>query len=225
MPVESPRPFDLIVFDWDGTLMDSAAEIVAAMQRAIADLDLPERPPEAMRELIGLGIDDVLTRLFPELDARKVGALLAAYRGRYGAPGGDSRLFPGVRETLADLRTDGHILAVATGKSRRGLDRGFAETGLGHFFRVSRCADETAPKPAPDMLEEILLRTATEPHRALMVGDTEFDMAMAAAAGVSAVGVACGVHDAGRLHVAGAVTVLENVAALPGWLSGSRPPG
>jgi phosphoglycolate phosphatase len=218
--------FDLIVFDWDGTIMDSAAEIVAAMQQAIADLDLPERSPGAMRELIGLGLDDVLARLFPELDTTRVRALLAAYRSRYTAPGGNSRLFPGVRETLTGLRTGGRTLAVATGKSRRGLDRGFAETGLGHLFRVSRCADETAPKPAPDMLEDILLRTATEPHRALMVGDTEFDMAMAAAAGVAAVGVACGVHDAGRLHAAGAVTVLEDVTALPGWLArGDSVPG
>lgn len=219
MPADSGPSFDLIVFDWDGTIMDSAAEIVGAMQQAIADLGLPERSPEAMRELIGLGLDDVLERLFPELDIRRVKALLAAYRSRYTtAPAGGGRLFPGVRETLADLRTSGRTLAVATGKSRRGLDRGFAETGLGHFFRVSRCADETAPKPAPDMLEDILLRTAVEPHRALMVGDTEFDMAMAAAAGVAAVGVACGVHDAGRLHVAGAVTVLEDVTALPRWL-------
>lgn len=211
--------FELIVFDWDGTIMDSAGEIVGTMQQAIADLDLPERPPEAMRELIGLGIDDVLERLFPELETEKVRALLSSYRSRYSAPGIGSNVFPGVRETLAALRAADVTLAVATGKSRRGLDRGFAETGLGHFFRVSRCADESVPKPAPDMLEEILLRTATEPGRALMVGDTEFDVAMAAAAGVPAVGVACGVHEPGRLYAAGAVTVLESVAALPGWLS------
>lgn len=215
--------FDLVVFDWDGTIMDSAGEIVGAMQRAIADLGLPERPPEAMRELIGLGIDDVLERLFPELETDRVKALLTAYRRRYSAadmvPGGAAPLFPGVEETLLHLRSTGCTLAVATGKSRRGLERGFAETGLGHFFRVSRCADESTPKPAPDMLEEILLRTATEPERALMVGDTEFDIAMAAAAGVPAVGVACGVHDPGRLYAAGANTVLENVAALPRWLS------
>lgn len=212
------KRFELIVFDWDGTIMDSAGEIVGAMQRAIADLGLPERSPEAMRELIGLGIDDVLARLFPELEARKVRALLASYRSRYSAPGVGSNVFAGVRETLTALRASGVTLAVATGKSRRGLDRGFAETGLGHFFRLSRCADETVPKPAPDMLEEILLRTATEPERALMVGDTEFDVAMAAAAGVPAVGVACGVHEPGRLYGAGAVTVLESVAALPDWL-------
>lgn len=218
MPNDAKSPFDLIVFDWDGTIMDSAGEIVGAMQQAIADLGLPERPPEAMRELIGLGIDDVLERLFPELETPKVRALLASYRGRYSAPGIGSNVFSGVRETLTTLRTGGVTLAVATGKSRRGLDRGFAESGLGHFFRISRCADESVPKPAPDMLEEILLRTATEPGQALMVGDTEFDMAMAVAAGVPAVGVACGVHEPGRLYAAGAITVLEDVAALPDWL-------
>lgn len=219
MPDKPRTLFDLVVFDWDGTIMDSAGEIVGAMQRAIADLGLPERSPEAMRELIGLGIDDVLERLFPELETRRVKALLTAYRSRYTAVGSGSGVFPGVEETLISLREAGCTLAVATGKSRRGLDRGLAETGLERFFRISRCADESTPKPAPDMLEEILLHTATEPGRALMVGDTEFDMAMAAAAGVPAVGVACGVHEPGRLYTAGAVTVLENVAALPGWLS------
>lgn len=211
--------FDLVVFDWDGTIMDSAGEIVGAMQQAIAELGLPERPPEAMRELIGLGIDDVLERLFPELETARVKALLTAYRSRYTQVGNASNVFPGVRETLTSLHAAGCTLAVATGKSRRGLERGFAETGLGRFFRVSRCADESTPKPAPDMLEEILLRIATEPGRALMVGDTEFDMAMAAAAGVPAVGVACGVHEPGRLYSAGAITVLDDVAALPRWLS------
>lgn len=216
---------ELIVFDWDGTIMDSAAEIVGAMQQAIADLGLPERPPEAMRELIGLGLDDVLARLFPELETRRVRELLMAYRARYTAPGPGSTLFAGVHDTLTVLRESGHTLAVATGKSRRGLDRGLAETGLGRFFRISRCADETVPKPAPDMLEDILLRTATEPGRALMVGDTEYDMAMAAAAGVPAVGVACGVHDPGRLHKAGALAVLPDVAALPRWLLEGRRSG
>lgn len=218
MSAERGDSFDLIVFDWDGTIMDSAGEIVGAMQQAIRDLGLPERQPEAMRELIGLGLDDVLARLFPELDTHRVKALLAAYRARYAMPGGGSSVFPGVPDTLTALHASGRTLAVATGKSRRGLDRALSETGLGPLFRISRCADEAVPKPAPDMLEDILLRTATQPHRALMVGDTEFDMAMAAAAGVPAVGVACGVHDTERLRAAGALEVLPDVCALPGWL-------
>lgn len=218
MPYNPAHPYELIVFDWDGTIMDSAGEIVAAMQQASVDLGLPERPPEAMRELIGLGLDEVLARLYPELDTARVKALLTAYRRRYAAPGPHAVVFDGVHETLTLLRRDRRTLAVATGKSRRGLDRSMAESGLGRYFRISRCADEALPKPAPDMLEDILLRTATEPRRALMVGDTEYDMAMASAAGVTAVGVACGVHEAGRLHAAGAAAVLADVAALPGWL-------
>lgn len=212
------RRFELLVFDWDGTLMDSAAEIVLAMQRAIQDLGLPERSADRMRELIGLGLDDVLRRLFPEMQTQKVRALLTAYRRRYTAPGGQSRPFPGVAETLSVLSETGYELAIATGKSRRGLDRNLSETGLGPFFRHSRCADESSPKPAPDMLEHLLLRSATEPERAVMIGDTEYDMAMAAAAGVTAIGVACGVHDSIRLREAGAVAVLEDVRALPAWL-------
>lgn len=221
------RDYDLIVFDWDGTVMDSAAEIVVAMQRAIQDIGLPERSPERMRELIGLGINDVLGRLFPEADVERVRSLLTAYRRRYTAPGGQSRPFPGAREAIVGLHGHGYELAIATGKSRRGLDRNLAETGMARYFRYSRCADETVPKPAPDMMEEILLRAATPPERALMVGDTEYDMLMATAAGVRSVGVACGVHEAGRLMAAGALAVLPNVAALPGYLGTpeNRDPG
>jgi len=210
--------YELLVFDWDGTLMDSAGQIVAAMQQAIADLGLPEREPQQMRELIGLGLDDVLARLFPELDTEHVRNLLQAYRRRYTMPAVPATLFPGVERTISRLAGTGYRLAVATGKSRAGLDRAFDETGLRWYFHHSRCADETAPKPAPHMLEDILLRAATEPHRALMIGDTEYDIAMAAAAGVPALGVACGVHEGGRLLEAGAMAVIPDVRSLPDWL-------
>lgn len=210
--------YELLVFDWDGTLMDSAAEIVAAMQTAIADIGLPKREDWQMRELIGLGMTEVLDRLFPELDSANVMQLLGAYRKRYSTPGGGAALFAGVAETITGLGNAGYVLAVATGKSRAGLDKVLAKTELEPHFRFSRCADEAASKPAPDMLLDILLRSATEPKRALMIGDTEYDMAMAVNAGVPAVGVACGVHDAVRLRAAGAMTVLEDVRALPGWL-------
>ncbi|MDT0616898.1 HAD-IA family hydrolase [Salinisphaera sp. P385] len=212
-------PPELIIFDWDGTVMDSAAEIVMSMQRAIQDIGLPERDADRMRELIGLGLNDVLARLFPEMEVDRVKALLTAYRRRYTAPGGESRPFAGAEAAIADLHGRGHWLAVATGKSRRGLDRNFRETGLGQYFRFSRCADETTPKPAPDMLEDILLQSATMPDAALMVGDTEYDMRMARDAGVAAVGVACGVHDTDRLMTAGALAVIPDVAALPAWLT------
>ncbi|MDN5939517.1 MAG: HAD-IA family hydrolase [Salinisphaera sp.] len=212
----------LIVFDWDGTIMDSAREIVTAMQRAIQDIGLPERGADRMRNLIGLGLNEVLRRLFPELNPDRVRKLLTAYRRRYTAPGGQSLPFPGAATTLARLHDQGYCLAIATGKSRRGLERNLAETGLGRYFRFSCCADEAIPKPAPDILERVLLQSATEPAQALMVGDTEYDMVMAAGAAVPAVGVACGVHDGGRLLAAGAQAVLPDIAALPDWLGIGR---
>lgn len=213
--------YELLVFDWDGTLMDSAGEIVGSMQQAIQDIGLPERTPAQMRELIGLGLNDVLARLFPDLDTRKVRARLDAYRQRYGMQRSQAQLFPSVIATLDTLRARGHTLAVATGKSRRGLDDALALSGTRDYFAVTRCADESVPKPSPAMLEDILLRTATLTEAALMVGDTEYDMAMARAAGVDAIGVSWGVHDARRLKRAGAMDVLETVEALPAWLDGA----
>jgi phosphoglycolate phosphatase len=213
------KDYELLVFDWDGTLMDSASEIVAAMQNAIQDIGLPERTPEQMRQLIGLGINDVLARLFPELDTQRVRARLEAYRARYGMRRSNAQLFPPVRQALETLKDQGFDMAVATGKSRRGLDAAMADTGTRDFFIWTRCADESTPKPAPDLLEDILLRSATLPEKALMIGDTEYDIAMARAAGVDAIGVSCGVHDSARLQRAGALEVLDSVAALPDWLA------
>ncbi|MES1941475.1 haloacid dehalogenase superfamily protein [Salinisphaera sp. T5B8] len=216
------KRYELLVFDWDGTLMDSAGEIVAAMQNAIQEIGLPERSPDRMRELIGLGLDDVLARLFPELDTQRVRARLHAYRARYGMKRSAAELFPPVRGALDTLKARGFTMAVATGKSRRGLDSALRSTGTEGYFRWTRCADESTPKPAPDMLEEILLWSATVPENALMIGDTEYDVAMARAAGVDAIGVGCGVHDAQRLRRAGAIEVLDSVETLPEWLACER---
>ncbi|MES1930091.1 HAD-superfamily hydrolase [Salinisphaera dokdonensis CL-ES53] len=213
------KGYELLVFDWDGTLMDSAGEIVSAMQHAIQATGLPERTPEQMRQLIGLGLDDVLARLFPELDTQRVRAKLDAYRARYGMRRSTAILFPPVMAALEMLRDRDYCLAVATGKSRRGLDAAMEDTGTRDFFSFTRCADESLPKPAPAMLEDILLRSATLTEKALMIGDTEYDIAMARAAGVDAIGVGCGVHDAARLRRAGALDVLDTVEALPAWLA------
>src|SRR5699024_3849790 len=213
------RHYDLLIFDWDGTLMDSAGQIVAAMQRAIQDAGLPERSPEQLRDLIGLGLNDVVGRLFPHIDPQRVRSWLSAYRRRYFSPASRAQLFAGTQQALDQLLAQGYELAVATGKGRRGLDEALAHSGIGGRFACTRCADESAPKPAPDMVDDVLLRTATLAERALVIGDTTYDMGMARAAGVDAVGVACGVHDAGRLHAGGARTVLTSVAALPDWLA------
>jgi phosphoglycolate phosphatase len=211
--------FDLIVFDWDGTLMDSAGHIVAAMQHAIAGLGLPPRTDDRLRELIGLGLNDAFARLYPELDTAATLRLLSQYRQHFlNPPVPEARLFAGVHETLRHLQGSGYRLAIATGKSRRGLERALAETGLKPLIVSSRCADECASKPDPQMIEEILWECAVEPERALMVGDTEYDMAMARSAGVPALGVGWGVHEPGRLMRAGAHSVLPSVPDLLDWL-------
>ena len=216
------RKYDLIVFDWDGTLMDSAGHIVAAMQHAIRGLGLPVRSDTQLSELIGLGLNDAFARLYPELNTEATLKLLSQYRQHFlNPPVSGSMLFGGVRETLQQLHDAGYRLSVATGKSRRGLDRALDETRLKSLFVTSRCADECASKPDPQMLEEILWECNVEPGHALMVGDTEYDMAMARSAGVPALGVAWGVHGSDRLLSAGASAVLPSVPDLPSWLSGA----
>lgn len=217
--VRTSRPYDLLIFDWDGTLMDSASEIVAAMQSAIQGAGLPERSPDQLRDLIGLGLNETVNRLFPRADPERIRNWLSVYRRRYVSPSSRAVLFESVRETLESLGAAGYDLAVATGKSRRGLDRALTQSATGDLFCCTRCADESASKPAPDMVDAILLRTATLPERALVIGDTEYDMAMARAAGVDALGVSCGVHDSARLRAFGARAVLASVAELPGWLA------
>lgn len=209
----------LIVLDWDGTVMDSAAQIVAAMRRTMHELGLPSRPEVQLRDCIGLGLDDALRRLFPELGLSRVRQVAERYGYHFRhSDSPPAPLFAGAAEALESLHKVGYRLAVATGKSRRGLDRVLGQSGLGPLFAATRCADECRPKPHPDMIEELLWETGCEPEQALMVGDTEFDMAMAGAARVPAVGVACGVHDGSRLKRAGARTVLPTLAALPDWL-------
>jgi phosphoglycolate phosphatase len=220
------RQYDLIVFDWDGTLMDSARHIVTAMQHAIRGLSLPARSDEQLRELIGLGLNDAFARLYPELNTAATLQLLSQYRHHFLKPPlSEAVLFAGVRETLTQLCANGYRLAVATGKSRRGLDRALDETGLRPFFTATRCADECKSKPDPQMLEEILWECEVETSRTLMVGDTEYDVAMARSVGVAALGVACGVHAPERLTRAGAHCVLPSVASLQAWLTGLGLPG
>jgi len=184
---------ELIVFDWDGTLMDSEGRIVACLQQAARDLGYEVPPPERAREVIGLGLNQAVARLFPDTDEKEVQRLADAYRRHFlGDELAHSELFPGARELLEGLADSGYFLAVATGKFS---------------------------KPNPQMLLEILDYTGREPQQALVVGDTEFDMLMAANAGTPAVGVSHGVHAPERLLEAGALTVFDRLEALPAWLA------
>ncbi len=215
--------YELLIFDWDGTLADSAGQIVAAMQAAITGLALPPRSDESIRELIGLGLNEALARLYPELELTGLRALLDSYRARWLSEGaGGARLFDGAFEAIAALHAQGYRIAIATGKSRRGLDRSLRHHAeLAGLVINSRCADETASKPDPLMLRELLADENIAPERALMIGDTEYDMAMARAISMPGLGVACGVHEPGRLRRVGAAAVIDSVAGLPGWIHGT----
>lgn len=216
------KRFTLLIFDWDGTLVDSEAQIVGAMQAAIIDLNLPPRADKEIGTLIGLGLTDVLIRLYPELDQAMLMKLYDGYRTRFMAQGiQDAPLFPGTDDALRKLHADGYRLAIATGKSRRGLDRSLElHTGVRDLISFSRTADETASKPNPLMLRELLAETGFSAEQALMIGDTEYDMAMAKSIGMTGAGVTCGVHDPERLLKTGATAVIETVRELPGWLQG-----
>lgn len=219
------RPYELLIFDWDGTLADSAGLIVSAFQSAIVELDLPKRTDLQIRELIGLGFYDAMNRLYPEFSPQQIEQQLERYRrhlvagGNTGAGPAEAPLFEGAMATLQALHGSGYRLAVATGKSRRSLDRSLKlHADLARLLSSSRCADETAAKPDPLMLRELLELAELPPQQALMVGDTEYDVEMARAAGMPVLGVACGVHERERLHEAGALEVLSDVSELDAWL-------
>ena len=194
------REYDLIVFDWDGTLMDSAAKIVACMQSAASDEGVSPPGQEEVEEIIGLGLPQALEQLFPGESAVLRDAIQSKYSFHYAENNKThTPFFPGVEDGLAELERMGYELAVATGKSRKGLNRVLDSTDVGRFFRGSRCADETASKPDPLMLNELIDEFACVPERVLMVGDTEYDMEMAKNAGVGLAAVSYGVHHVERL--------------------------
>ena len=213
------EPRRLVVFDWDGTLMDSTGQIVAAAMATIGDLGLPEREPEAVRDIIGLGLREGWHRLFPELDADGFAHFVAAYRERFLSPAFQTaRLFEQAAEVVEELAGRGLVLAVATGKSRRGLDRDLGATGLGRFMAASRTAEETRSKPDPAMLLELMQGLGAVPETTVMVGDTEWDLEMARRAGVPAVGAAYGAHARERLEACAPLACIEAIAALPALL-------
>ena len=212
------KKYELIVFDWDGTLMDSEARIVACMQHAADDTGRVRPPGHAVREIIGLSLETAVRRLF-DCDEQGVGQVVEAYREHWLSDEiPHSVLFPHAAQVVEQLGQEGYLLAIATGKSRRGLDKVLEQCGLGPHFHVTRCADETFSKPHPQMLQEILTDLNATPSQAVVIGDTEYDMQMARNARVDALGVSHGVHAAGRLLDNGALAVLDELAQLPGWL-------
>jgi len=210
---------ELIAFDWDGTLMDSEARIVTCLQAAFVDLALPAPSHAAARDIIGLGLEESMLRLYPTADATLCANLIERYRQHFLVTNPTrSQLFAGVREALEQLAAHGYLLAVATGKSRVGLNLALAETDLNGFFHATRCADETCSKPNPQMLFDIMDELGVRPAATLMVGDTEYDLQMAHNAGTAAVAVCCGVHSSERLLAFQPLACLDSVSALPAWL-------
>lgn len=212
------KRYELIVFDWDGTLMDSAAAIVRSILAACRDLNLPEPPEERARHVIGLGLADALRHAVPELTEDRYPQMVERYRHHYLSRDHELVLFHGVEELLGELAAAGHILAVATGKSRIGLDRALMHSGLGAYFHASRCADECFSKPHPQMLEELMAEFGVVPERTLMIGDTSHDIQMAANAGVDGLAVTYGAHSHEYLSGQSPMVCLHSIPELSAWL-------
>jgi phosphoglycolate phosphatase len=214
--------YNLLVFDWDGTLMDSIASIVACTRATLDDLDLPSLPDQRIRDTIGLGLRETMEILCPGGGEEMFGRVLECYRKHWLATWRDLPvLFEGVREMLEALAEDGYLLAVATGKSRRGLDHVLAETGLDQVFHATRTVDEAFSKPHPKMLLDILDELGVAPRSAVMIGDTTYDLEMARSAGTASIGVCTGSHGREELQRFGPLACLEGVVELREWLVGA----
>lgn len=211
--------FKLIVFDWDGTLMDSEARIVACLQAAFRDVGEPSPSRERARNIIGLGLNEAMAVLWSEAGIADRQRVVDRYRLHFlGADPTPSVLFQGVRETIDWLGKRGYLLAVATGKSRRGLNESLATTELAQAFHATRCADETLSKPNPEMLLQIMDELGVGASETLMVGDTEYDLQMAQNAGASALAVCYGVHEPERLLRLEPLDCLSSLSDMPRWL-------
>lgn len=186
--------YQLIVFDWDGTILDSAGAIVRAIQASCRDLGLAEPADAQARHVIGLGLVDAMRQAVPDLPPARYDEMVARYRHHYLSSDHELTLFDGIESLLGELRAAGHMLAVATGKSRIGLERAFDHSGLRPYFQGSRCADECHSKPHPQMLEELIVEFGVDAASTVMIGDTSHDLQMAINAGVDGVAVTYGAH-------------------------------
>lgn len=205
----------LVIFDWDGTVMDSVGRIVSAMQTSARLAELAVPSAFAVKQIIGLSLDNAFTSLFPMMTAQQHQALFEHYREQYvhhdPTP---TPMFDGAELLFQHLRQQQKQLAVATGKARKGLDRIFADTGLGHYFVTSRCADDARSKPDPDMLLQILHETGLQPEQTLMIGDTSHDMSMAQQAGIPRIGVTHGVHGVDVLSKFEPIAIVDDLHQL-----------
>lgn len=214
----SEHRFDLLVFDWDGTLSDSTGLIAECIQVAARDLGFREPTLVQAKSIIGLGLHQSTEMLFPELDEEARMRFAERFREHYVPRDHEATLYAGVRELLPQMQRPGRFLAVATGKPRAGLERAFQRTRLKSYFDFSRCGDEGMPKPDADMLLKLMAFSNVPADRVLMIGDTTHDLDLARNAGVSAVGVGYGAHSRVALSTRSSVVIVENVTELTAWL-------
>jgi phosphoglycolate phosphatase len=210
--------YRLLVFDWDGTIIDSARTIAQCIRLAARDLGLEVPSMEQAQHVIGLGLHDALRAAVPALAAERIAEFVARYREHFRAREDEMALFGGMRELVQSLSAR-RVLGIATGKSRRGLDRALEASGLRPYFSASRCADETEPKPAPAMLRELMRELDVRADNALMIGDTSHDLEMARAAGVDALAVTYGAHPEQGLRACQPRACVASVAELSEWLA------
>ncbi|MBN7824491.1 HAD-IA family hydrolase [Bowmanella dokdonensis] len=213
------KKYSLVIFDWDGTLMDSCGRIVSSMQTAARRAGLAVPSNEAVKDIIGISLKPAISRLFGQLESYEADTLFEYYRQEYVEKDlTPTPLFAGAQALLADLRGRNTLMAVATGKARRGLDRVWRETGTGQYFSASRCGDETQSKPHPEMLVQLLDEFNLSAREAVMIGDTVYDMQMAEQLGMDRIGISHGVHVPERLKQHQPLAIVDSLAELTDWL-------
>ena len=212
------KQFDLIVWDWDGTLADSTGMITKAVVDAAEQVGLPKLDPTAARNIIGLGLKESIHALFGDISADKAQALAKQYTANYYAGEREIPLFVGAKETIVELNRRGYKLAVATGKGRRGLNLALQHCGLGKYFHETRTVDECFSKPHPQMLDELMDICVARPERTLMIGDTSYDLQMAQNAGVPAVAVTFGAQPREQLLSYNPLEIFNQFNDLSAWL-------
>ncbi len=215
------KQFDLIVWDWDGTLANSTGMITDAIVQAASQVGLPALDPTAASNIIGLGLRESIHALFGDIPAEKAQALARQYTANYYAGESEIPLFAGAKETIVELHRRGYKLAVATGKGRRGLNLALEHCGLGKYFHETRTVDECFSKPHPQMLDELMDICVARPERTLMIGDTSYDLQMAQNAGVPALAVTFGAQSREQLLRYNPIQIFNQFNELSDWLLAS----
>ena len=211
--------YKVIIFDWDGTLVDSTARIVDSMQMAAAKVDMPKLTDHTIQQIIGLGLPEALRKLWPEISAEQLLEMRRLYSANFSIHSNvGADFFPQAHDFFEELQSLGYVLAVATGKTRKGLDEMLDGLAVREVFAITRCADETTSKPDPHMLEEILAELKLSSEQALMVGDTSFDLDMARAIDMDAVGMTHGAHESEILVASGAKALCHSLNDLLNWI-------